>query len=72
MLKYLLDCAVTQAVSRFLPQRPRFNPRSISIGFMMNKLTLGQAHFRVALFLSVSVIPSIVHFLSFMVDAIYY
>jgi hypothetical protein len=70
-LKYLLDCALAQSVTRFSPQRPGFNPRSVSIGFVVNKLTLGQALLRVPLFPSVSVIPSIVHFHSFMVDAIY-
>lgn len=70
MLKYLLDCAVTQAVNRFSPQRSGFNPRSVSIGFVVNKLAMGQAVLRVPLFPSASVIPSIVHFHLFMVDVI--
>jgi hypothetical protein len=62
MLKYLLDCALAQAVTRFSLQRPGFNPSSVSIGFVVNKLALRQSLNRVTLFHSVSVIPSIIHF----------
>jgi hypothetical protein len=55
--KYLIDCAVAQAVTRFSPQRPGFNSRSVNIGFVVNKLALGQALLCVPLF------PSSVSFL---------
>ena len=62
MLKYLLDSTVAQEFTRFSPQRPGFNPRSVSIGFVVIKLALKQALLRVPLFLSVSTIPSVAQF----------
>jgi hypothetical protein len=50
--------ATTQEVCRgFSPQRPRFVPGSILVGFVVSKVALGQAYILALWFSSVSIIP---------------
>jgi hypothetical protein len=40
ILKYLLDCAVAQAVTHLSIQRQGFKPSSVSMGIVVDKLKL--------------------------------
>jgi len=40
-----------------LPYRPRFNPRPVHVGFVVDKVTLGQVFLQVLQVFPVSVIP---------------
>jgi hypothetical protein len=47
---------MTQAVSRRPPRRPGFAPRSIRVGFVVDKVALGQVFLRVFLFSPVNIL----------------
>jgi hypothetical protein len=59
---YLLERgrAMAQAVSRW-PQRPEFVPESIHVGFVVDKVALGQVFLRVLRFSPVTIIPPLLH-----------
>jgi hypothetical protein len=52
--------AMTQVTGLSL-QRPRFNPRSLHMGFVMDKVTLGQVSLQVLGFIFVNIIPPMLH-----------
>jgi hypothetical protein len=63
--------AVAQAVSFWLPTaEPGFNPRPIPMGFVVDEVALGQVFLRVLLFLSIIIIPSVLHICLAITDAI--
>jgi hypothetical protein len=51
---------MAQAVS--LPQRPGFDPGSVHVGFMVDKVALGQVFPRVLWFSPVNFIPPVLHY----------
>ena len=54
--------AMAQAVSRGLsPRRPRFDPGSVHVGFVVDKVELGQGFLRVLRFSPVNFIPPVPH-----------
>lgn len=54
--------AIAQAVSRrFSPRRPRFVPRSVHVGFIVNKVALGLIFLRVLRCSPVNIIPLLIH-----------
>jgi hypothetical protein len=58
-LNYLSSC-MAQAVNRWpFTRKHVFDPRSVYVGFMLNKLALELVSFRVLLFSLVSIIPLI-------------
>jgi hypothetical protein len=44
------------------PRRPRFDPRSVHVGFMVDKVALGQVFLRVFRFSRVNFIPPVLHY----------
>jgi hypothetical protein len=51
-----------QLVAGLLPRRPRFDPRSVHVGFVMDKVALGHVFPRVLRFSPVSFIPPVLHY----------
>jgi hypothetical protein len=43
------------------PQRPGFNPKLVCVGFLVEKVALGQVFILVLLFFSVSIIPAVLY-----------
>jgi hypothetical protein len=54
---------MAQAVSRRSPQRPGFDPGSMHVRFVVDKVALGQVFRRVRQFPPVSFIPPVLHYL---------
>ena len=50
-----------QLVAGLLPRRPIFNPRSVSVRFVVIKLAMGQVFLRVLLLSPINTIPAMVH-----------
>jgi hypothetical protein len=44
------------------PRRPGFDPGSVHVGFVVNKVALGQVFVRVLRFSPVSFIPPVLHY----------
>jgi hypothetical protein len=44
------------------PQRPGFDPRSVHVGFVVDKVALGQGFLRVLRFSPVNFIPPVLHY----------
>ena len=52
---------VPQAVTDVSPHRPEFNPRPFCLGFMVDRIALGQNFLQGILLFSVSIILSLLH-----------
>jgi hypothetical protein len=52
---------MVQAVSRFSPRRHKFGPGSVHMGFVVDKVALGQAFVRVLRFSPLGIIPSVLN-----------
>jgi hypothetical protein len=50
-------------VAGIRPRRPGFDPGSVHVGFVVDKVALGQVFLRVLRFLPVSFIPPVLHYL---------
>jgi hypothetical protein len=44
------------------PRRPGFDPGSVHVGFLVDKVTLGQVFLRVLRFSAVNFIPPVLHY----------
>jgi hypothetical protein len=56
-----LGCFMPQAVMDVSPHRPEFNPRPSCLGFVVDRIALGQDFLQGILFSSVSIILSVLH-----------
>jgi hypothetical protein len=60
----VIGCAMAQAVSRRpLPRRPGFDPKSVHVGFVVDKVALRQVFPRVRRFSHVNIIPPLLHYM---------
>jgi hypothetical protein len=60
-----LDLAVPwlrRLAARLPPRRPGFDPGSVHVGFVVDKVALGQVSPRILLFSPVNFIPPVLHY----------
>jgi hypothetical protein len=53
--------AIAQTLAGFSLQRPGFTARSVHVGFVIDKMELGQVFLKVLLFFPVSIITLLLH-----------
>jgi hypothetical protein len=58
-INYMAVPLVRHLVTSLSPRRPEFAPGSVHMGFVVDKVTLGQIFLRILRFTPVSVIPSV-------------
>jgi hypothetical protein len=58
----LLSRAMAEAVNHLSPRKPGFDPESVHVGFVVDKVALGQVSPLVFQFSPVNFIPSVLHY----------
>jgi hypothetical protein len=56
------EIAMTNSLATLSTQRPWFDPESVLVGFVVDKVALGQVFLRVLRFFAVSFIPPVLHY----------